>query len=155
MDTSLTEWRWQTFAQLNGAEVYAILALRQQVFVLEQQCLYADIDHKDQQCYHLCGWLDGSLRGYLRVVPPGRAYAEVALGRILTAESVRGSGLGKQLISRALDEVSLLYPGQSVRISAQLYLQRFYAGFGFQTVSEPYDEDGIPHIEMLLRSPGV
>lgn len=148
-----TEWHWQTFAQLSAAEVYEILALRQQVFVLEQRCLYADIDHKDQQCFHLSGWQDGNLQGYLRVVPPGLAYAEVALGRILTAESVRGTGLGKQLLLRALDEVSLLYPGQSVRISAQLYLQKFYVGFGFKTVSEPYDEDGIPHIEMLLNSP--
>lgn len=149
----ITEWRWQNFTQLSAAEVYEILALRQQVFVLEQTCLYADIDHKDQQCFHLSGWQDGKLQGYLRVVPPGLVYSEVALGRILTAESARGTGLGKQLLIRALDDVSLLYPGQSVRISAQLYLQKFYAGFGFKTVSEPYDEDGIPHIEMLLSSP--
>ncbi|WP_271273241.1 GNAT family N-acetyltransferase [Aliamphritea hakodatensis] len=153
MSTSATEWRWQTFKQLSNTELYDILALRQQVFVLEQSCLYADIDHKDQQCHHLSGWCDSELQGYLRVVPPGLAYHEVALGRILTAESARGSGLGRQLVSRALDEVSLLYPGQSVRISAQLYLERFYAGFGFRAVSAPYDEDGIPHIEMLLRSP--
>ncbi|MBN3563907.1 GNAT family N-acetyltransferase [Aliamphritea spongicola] len=148
-----TEWRWQTFTQLSNTELYEILALRQQVFVLEQTCLYADMDHKDQQCHHLSGWCEGKLQGYLRVVPPGLVYPEVALGRILTAESARGSGLGRQLVSRALDEVSLLYPGQSVRISAQLYLERFYAGFGFRTVSDPYDEDGIPHIEMLLQSP--
>ncbi len=148
----MTEWRWQKIAQLSGSEVYEILALRQQVFVLEQTCLYADIDHKDQQCFHLSGWQGEKLHGYLRVVPPGLVYSEVALGRILTAETTRGSGLGKQLLSRALDEVSLLYPGQSIRILAQFYLQKFYAGFGFKTVSEPYDEDGIPHIEMLLKS---
>ncbi len=150
-----TEWQAHSFDALGGADLYAMLALRQQVFILEQQCLYADIDHKDQFAHHLFGWrvIDGKrqLAAYLRCLAPGVTYDEVSLGRVLTAPAARGGGIGRELLTEGLALAERLYPRQAIRIGAQQHLERFYAGFGFDTVSEPYDEDGILHIDMLRQ----
>jgi ElaA protein len=147
------EWQWQGFAQLSGADLYEVLAARQNVFVLEQQCLYLDIDGLDPGAHHLLGWrkVDGKrgLAAYLRCLAPGTKYAEISLGRVLTTSGNRGDGIGRELMGKGIAYAQQQHPGQRIRISAQAYLERFYAGFGFETVSAPYDEDGIWHIDML------
>jgi len=153
-------WQCLPFDQLSLAQLYAVLAARQQVFVLEQQCLYPDLDGLDQAAHHVLGWsdaaasLDGQagtpqLCAYLRCLAPGVKFAEASLGRVLTTPAGRGTGAGRELLRRGIAQAELLYPGQRLRISAQLYLEKFYASFGFITVSAPYDEDGIAHIDML------
>lgn len=149
----MAEWQWSSFKELDIDSLYALLARRQQVFVLEQRCFYPDIDALDQHAYHLLGWQmrDGMrmLIAYLRCVEPGAKYPEPSLGRVLTVDATRGTGVGKALLEQGIRHSEQQFPAQRIRISAQLYLQRFYQGFGFQVCSEPYDEDGIPHVEML------
>lgn len=131
-----------------------MLKLRQDVFVIEQSCVYEDIDSKDKFSCHVFLWeqyaMSRDLLGYCRIVQPGVSYKEPSIGRVVMSSSHRKLGLGKELMSEALWQTLRLYPKQAVRISAQRYLERFYCSLGFQTVSNPYDEDGIPHIEMLL-----
>ncbi len=149
----MVDWQWQAFEELGGAQLYQVLALRQQVFVLEQQCLYQDMDGHDQAAWHLQAWrtVDGErqLAAYLRCLAPGAKYTEMSLGRVLTAPFARGSGIGRQLLEQGIARAARQYPGHATRIGAQLYLERFYQGFGFVTVGAPYDEDGILHIDML------
>ena len=146
-------WQFLRFEQLTGEQLYAVLAARQQVFVLEQQCLYQDMDGLDPAAHHLLGWSDGAeappLLAYLRILAPGVKFAEASLGRVLTTAAGRGTGAGRELLKRGIAEAEALYPGQHLRIGAQQYLEKFYASFGFVTVSVPYDEDGIAHIDML------
>lgn len=148
------DWNWSAFEELGARELYRILKLRQEVFVVEQQCPYLDADGRDDRCYHLQGWKPASgnpekLIAYLRVLPPGLVYAEPAMGRIVTAPEVRGSGIGRALMNEGLRRVKETFGKTAIRISAQLYLKKFYEEFGFRQAGEPYDEDGIPHIEML------
>jgi len=139
-------WHDRGFSELSVAELYAILALRERVFVVEQSCAYLDADGLDPASRHLWAERAGSgIHGYLRIVPAGAKYDEVSLGRIVTAPEARGSGLGRTLVRRGLDAVGDV----AVRIGAQAHLERFYGEFGFRRASEPYLEDGIPHIEML------
>lgn len=146
------DWRWSTFAGLSSHDVYAILALRQDVFVLEQQSLFRDIDGIDLQSDHLLGWHDDGARrtlaAYLRCVPPGVHGPHVCLQRVLCARSTRGTGLGKQLFAAGVERALRQYPMQAIEISAQQYLEKFYGGFGFAIDSEPYLEDGILHCRM-------
>jgi ElaA protein len=150
------EWQWSAFEQLSVDDLYAVLAARQEVFILEQRCFYPDIDGIDRGAHHLIGWShhDGERKpaAYLRCVPPGVKFDEPSLGRVLTAPFARGSGAGKVMMEEALRRAEQLHSGRAIRISAQLYLQRFYEGFGFRVTSAPYDEDGIPHIEMLREA---
>ena len=149
----MTEWQWLSFKELDVDALYALLARRQQIFVLEQHCLYPDIDALDQHAYHLLGWqvVDGvrTLVAYLRCVAPGVKYPEPSLGRVLTVHAARGRGLGKALLEQGIRHAEQQFPGQRIRISAQQHLERFYRGFGFHATSAPYEEDGIPHVEML------
>lgn len=147
----MTTWQWKTFLELDVRSLYQVLKLRQNVFVLEQQCLYSDIDDLDTVSYHLLGFTqDRELVAYLRVVKPNEKYIEPSVGRVATHINWRGKGLGKQLVQEGLARTKLQFPDKNVRISAQLYLSNFYHKFGFQTVSKPYLEDEISHIEMLL-----
>lgn len=152
-DTSTIDWQCTHFAQLSPFDLYAILGARQDVFMLEQQCLYPDIDGADLDAHHLLGWrtVDGqrTLAAYLRLLAPGVKYAEMSIGRVITPAASRGSGAGMALLTEGIAQAGRLYPGQRIRIGAQLYLEQFYQRFGFATVSAPYDEDGILHIEML------
>ena len=149
----MTEWQWSTFADLTAAALYQALQLRQDVFILEQTCLYRDIDGLDQDAHHLLGWriIGGKreLAAYMRVLAPGAKYEEMALGRVLTAPLARGTGIGRELLAQGIAQAERQHPGHRIRIDAQQHLDKFYAEFGFVTVSEPYDEDGIMHIEML------
>ncbi|OYO31657.1 GNAT family N-acetyltransferase [Janthinobacterium sp. PC23-8] len=152
-------WQWHTFDELGPRGLYQVLALRQRVFVLEQQCLYQDLDGHDQAAMHLLGWqeVDGrpQLAAYLRVLAPGAKYGEMSLGRVLTAPEARTTGAGKQLLLEGIARAVRLHPGHAIRIGAQQYLERFYQCFGFVTVSAPYDEDGIQHIDMLRPAEAV
>ena len=146
-------WQWSSFNDLSGADLYEVLALRQAVFVVEQNCIFPDIDGADRQAFHLLGWrghgAERELATYLRCLPAGVKFAECSIGRIVSAPCLRGSGAGKLLVAEGLRRMAALYPGQPIRIGAQQHLERFYAGFGFDTVSAPYSEDNIMHIEML------
>jgi ElaA protein len=155
---SLTiRWQWSAFADLTVAELYTILQLRQAVFVVEQSCPYLDADGRDDRAWHLLGWVDvdGSdepvLGAYARVFAPGITYPEASIGRVITNPSVRRAGLGKALMAEAIRRCAAVAPASDIRIGAQMYLERFYEGFGFRRTSEPYDEDGIMHIEMVRR----
>ena len=148
------EWQWADFAALDGHALYAMLALRSRVFVVEQQCIYEDIDGLDPQARHLLGWgraADGQrdLLACLRVLPPGLKFAEASLGRVVSAPQARGQGLGRALLQQALQGLAVQGVVPPIRIAAQHYLQQFYAGFGFVPCSGVYDEDGIPHLDML------
>jgi uncharacterized protein (TIGR00290 family) len=149
----MIDWQWLTFEQLDGADLYQILALRQQVFILEQACLYPDIDGHDQDALHLLGWRTGgsgrTLVAYLRCLAPGAKQHQTMLGRVLTAPAVRATGIGRQLLAQGIANAARQFPGQPIRIGAQQRLQRFYQQFGFATLGAPYDEDGIAHIDML------
>jgi len=145
---SLT-WRWYTFSEFDTSTLFQYLRLRQQVFVVEQNCAYSDIDDLDVVSTHLLGWLDGQIVACLRLVPPGLKYAEPSLGRVIAVPTMRGTGLGYQLIDQGLKGAATQYPGMANRIGAQSHLQRFYARHGFVTVSDEYDEDGIWHVDML------
>ena len=153
LNAGAIEWQWASFDQLSNHDVYAMMAARLHVFVLEQQCLWNDFDGLDTDAHHLLGWaeVDGQrqLVAYLRVLAPGAKYAEASIGRVLTTAAARGGGAGRALVERGLAQLDVLYPGAAVKIGAQRYLERFYAGFGFATISAPYEEDGIMHIDML------
>ena len=148
MSISIT-WQCLPFNALNLTQLYAILAARSAVFIVEQNCPYQDIDDIDQISHHLCGWTqDGRLAAYLRIVPPNIKYAEASLGRVITNQFARGTGIGKQLVQQGIQEANRLHPNHALRIGAQQYLEKFYQSFGFMTDSAIYLEDGIPHIEM-------
>lgn len=150
MPTDLT-WQCAKFSELSTTQLYAILAARSEVFVLEQNCAYLDIDGLDLDCLHLIAWKESQVAAYLRIVPPGLKYPEVSIGRVITSQAARGSGIGKQLLAKGLEQIQVTYPGQAVLIQAQQYLEKFYQAFGFVTVSDVLLEDGIPHF-MMLRS---
>lgn len=150
----MIDWQWSAYSALSKPDLYAIIQQRQQVFILEQRCLYLDLDGLDLPAWHLLGWqaagTERELVAYLRCLPPGVRYAEPSLGRILTAQSVRGTGSGRDIVARGIAHAQLTFPGQPIRIAAQLHLQAFYAQFGFVPISPAYDEDGIPHLDMKL-----
>ncbi len=143
-------WKWACFGDLGVAELYAIVRARTAVFIVEQACPYQDTDDLDGACHHL--WtLDaqGSIAAYLRVVPPGISYPEPALGRVITSSRARGTGLGHALVAEGIRRVEALYGVTPIRIGAQRYLLSFYQKLGFVPTGYDYDEDGIPHSEML------
>jgi ElaA protein len=147
------DWQWSRFTELKPEDLYAVVRLRETVFVVEQQCPYIDADGRDPQAWHLLGWSDGqegrSLVAYARIFEPGVRYDEGSIGRVVTAPEVRGTGLGKILMAEALRRLESLAPNQSVKIAAQRRLERFYLELGFKTVSAPYEEDGIIHVDMV------
>ena len=149
----MTEWQFCPFGDLSVADLYELLQQRQDVFILEQTCFYRDFDGLDQGAHHLLGWrtIDGrrQLAAYLRVLAPGARYREMSIGRVLTAKAARGTGIGRELLAEGIAQAERLYPGHDIRIGAQRYLEQFYSGFGFVTFSEPYDEDGIMHVDMM------
>ncbi|MCC6335858.1 MAG: GNAT family N-acetyltransferase [Myxococcales bacterium] len=145
----MVTWEWLPFDRLTPRQVHDVLQLRARVFIVEQRCAYLDADGADPQCWHGLGNEGGVLVATARLVPPGLKFAEPAIGRVVTAPEVRRTGVGRALMLEALGQVRRLWPGQPVRVGAQRYLERFYRSLGFEPVGEEYDEDGIPHIEML------
>ena len=144
-------WILKKFESLTPHELYAILRLRSGVFVIEQKCVFQDMDNKDQECHHLMGWQEDLLTAYARLVPPGLTYKEASVGRVATSPAVRGSGAGKMLIEKSIEEVFTLYGKGPIKIGAQLYLKKFYNSFGFEQIGDVYDEDGIDHIKMIRK----
>ncbi|ALX82938.1 acyltransferase [Achromobacter xylosoxidans] len=146
-------WTCKPHAELTLAELYAILRLRSEVFVVEQDCVFLDMDGKDLQgqTEHLMAWENGALLAYCRLLEPALNDGQAVIGRVITAPAARGTGLGHELMRRAKDEVARLWPGQPVYLGAQARLRAYYAGHGFVPVTEEYIEDGIPHVGMLLR----
>ncbi len=152
MSGSPAHHAWRSFAQLSTAELYSLLRLRCQVFVVEQQCAYLDIDGRDPEADHLLAWdSSGSLSGYLRVFGPDATDASARIGRIVTSPRDRQAGLGRWLVRQALDFVAARYGDVTIKIAAQAYLEQFYAEFGFMRSSPDYLEDGILHCDMLRR----
>lgn len=143
-------WNCKSFDELNVHELYAILRLRTEVFVVEQNCVFQDMDNKDQGSYHICGWQNNELIAYTRLVPAGVSYHEASIGRVITAPSARRTGAGRALMQYSIQKLYELWGKQSIKLGAQLYLKKFYESFGFQQTSDIYIEDGIPHIEMLF-----
>lgn len=147
----IAEWRWKTFAELDNRELYELLYLRQQVFIVEQNCPFADADGVDYDAWHLLGFSeDNNLLAYLRVVPPQKKYPEPSIGRVVTSPAARGQGLGRLIMEQGIIHTQALFPGWDIRLSAQCYAEAFYRSLGFEPVGESYLEDDIPHIDMIL-----
>jgi ElaA protein len=144
------KWTYQSFNELSAETLYKILKLRSEVFVVEQNCVYLDMDGKDQPSYHLCGLIEKELVAYVRILPPGISYAEASIGRVCTSPAFRGKGAGRSLMLKAIDTSVNQFKGAGIKIGAQCYLHAFYTSLGFKQSSEEYIEDGIPHIEMIF-----
>ncbi|HQV55223.1 MAG TPA: GNAT family N-acetyltransferase, partial [Chitinophagaceae bacterium] len=125
------------------------MQLRNEVFVVEQNCVYQDADNKDLLSYHLMGWNQQKLVAYTRILAPGIAFEEASIGRVVTSPSVRRTGIGFELMNRSISKTTELFGNFPIRIGAQLYLQKFYTSLGFEKDSDTYLEDNIPHIEMV------
>ncbi|MCM3027802.1 GNAT family N-acetyltransferase [Bacillus safensis] len=142
------KWTCQTFEQLSKEDLYLILMERVNVFVVEQTCPYPEIDHRDQEALHLIAKENGTIAAYCRIFQNGIMYKEASIGRVLVTQAGRKKGYGKMLLIKALEKLSEL--GEtSVKIQAQAYLKSFYESFGFKAVTDVYDEDGIPHLDMV------
>ena len=141
-------WKIKSFEELTTAELYQILRLRAEVFVVEQNCVYQDVDLKDEKAYHLLCEKDGELAAYLRILQKGVSYPEISIGRVLTKEVYRKQGLAREMLLKAIEYAESILNETEIRISAQAYLIEFYESLGFKTSSDIYLEDGIEHIEM-------
>nr|WP_136250546.1 GNAT family N-acetyltransferase [Ningiella ruwaisensis] len=140
------------FNELTNSQLYQILALRSEVFVVEQACIYQDIDEKDRQAgvHHLLLLKKDKLIGYARLLPPKISYPDPSIGRIVIAPGARGEGLGKLLIKASINHTQKLWPALPITIGAQSHLSLLYQSFGFKEISPHYDEDGIMHVDMQL-----
>jgi ElaA protein len=146
------EWRLKSFDTLTNEELYALLRLRSEVFVVEQHCVFLDMDDKDQHCWHLLGYKGPLLAAYTRLVPQGVVYPDYpSIGRVVTSPQVRGEGMGRQLMLASIIQLEQLWGDSSIKIGAQLYLKSFYESLGFEVCGDVYDEDGIDHIPMLRK----
>lgn len=143
-------WHLKKMEELSAFEMYQILKVRSEVFVVEQNCVYLDADGKDEKGYHFCGWIGEDLVAYCRLLPVGVSYTDAAsIGRVLTNSRYRNIGAGKLLMEKAIKTTYELYSTTNIKIGAQLYLLKFYSELGFKQISDTYLEDDIPHIEMI------
>ncbi|MBV1944526.1 GNAT family N-acetyltransferase [Streptococcus parasuis] len=149
------QWEIKAFDQLSLQELYTILTLRTNVFVVEQACPYPELDGKDPNCLHLLGTINGELVAYLRILPAGLRYDEVSIGRVVVKPSHRGKGLGRLMMEQAIHCITNEWKESQIKIGAQAYLEKFYQSLGFEPVSEVYLEDDIPHLDMLYSKPVV
>ncbi|KAA3659206.1 MAG: GNAT family N-acetyltransferase [Calditrichaeota bacterium] len=149
-------WHFCHFNQLTLKQLYDVLAERQRVFIVEQNCPFLDADGLDEHCWHLLGYRKSKekqrLIAYSRIVPAGLAFKEAAIGRIITSHEVRGMGAGKALMVESIRLLEKMWGNVPIKLGAQRYLIDFYSNFGFQVIGEPYDEDGIPHVYMLRQA---
>jgi len=144
------EWRTQSFSEFTPGQLYEVMRLRSDIFVVEQASIYLDADNKDQVADHVIGSIDNEICAYLRALPPGVSYPQSSLGRILIAQKYRGHQLGRDLVKRGIAHNLSKWPDSDICISAQSHLQDFYASLGFAAEGEVYAEDGIPHRKMRL-----
>ena len=149
---STPDWICSSFEELDRELLYAMLNLRAEVFVVEQECAYQDLDGHDEDALHLCGLFGGELACYARINPPGSKTGHTAISRVLVRKKRRDGGLGRMLMNEALAHCEWLWPDVAVSLSAQRHLVGFYASLGFRAVSAPYDEEGIPHVDMLRQA---
>ncbi len=138
------------FATLSIDELYDLLSLRTDVFVVEQDCAYHELDGFDKRAMHVLGYENDELLAYARVLPPGTVYDLASIGRVVVKIEARQAGFGRLLFKAALEEAQSLYPNKEIKIQAQTYLEAFYKSFGFKTISEPYPDVGIWHVDMVL-----
>lgn len=148
--TMPVRWIHKKFDELTLHELYDILQLRSEVFVVEQQCAFLDADNKDKDSYHVMGWKDHMLAAYTRLLPPKIVYEEASIGRVVTSPNARNKGIGKELMQYSISVCYSVFGKIPIKIGAQLYLKNFYESFGFRQDSAIYVEDGIDHIEMIL-----
>ena len=143
------QFKIKRFNELSASELYQLLQLRSEVFVVEQNCVYQDIDGKDEKALHLLGEIDNKVVVYSRIFKPKDYFENASIGRVAIAEKYRAQKWGHQLMQEAISGIENNFGIQSITISAQLYLKKFYESHGFVQIGETYLEDGIPHIEML------
>ena len=139
----------KTFQQLSLNELYYILQLRSEVFVVEQDCVYQDVDGKDQKALHIIGKKGDKIVGYTRVFKPGDYFKESSIGRVVVSKNERHLNYGEQLMKASIEAIEANFNTKEIKLSAQKYLEKFYNNLGFITEGEPYLEDGIPHIAMV------
>lgn len=151
MDSHAYQVSCKYFDLLGPHELYAIMQLRNEVFVLEQQCIYQDADNKDLNSHHLMIWDNKKLVAYSRLLPPGLAYTEMSIGRVISSPAYRKKGAGKLLLKEDIKACHHLFGAGPIKIGAQLYLKKFYESFGFVQVSDIYLEDNIEHISMIRK----
>lgn len=144
-------WIIKTFEELNARELYHILQLRAEVFVVEQDCPYQDVDGKDEKSFHVCGYDGDALVAYARIVAPGISYSEMAIGRVVVKKTHRDQQLGYRLMEQCHSYIQNEIAAQPIRLSAQSHLRKFYERLGYQSTGKEYLEDGIPHTEMLRQ----
>lgn len=141
-------WTIKTFQELTPGELYSYLQLRVNTFIVEQTCPYPELDGYDTDSLHLAYIENGELLSYARILPPGIKYGRTSIGRVIVHQKARGRGLAKQLMQVSIEAIEERWPGE-IQLQAQTYLRNFYGSFGFKEVSEEYDEDGIPHVDMV------
>ncbi|WP_147804014.1 GNAT family N-acetyltransferase [Alkalicoccus halolimnae] len=146
------KWTIKSFEELTADELYQILKIRVEIFVVEQECPYPEIDGMDKAAEHLYAVEDNEVKAYARLLPPGTMYQEASIGRVLVAGDKRGTGLGKELMKRAVKNLDENYSQTPIRLQAQEYAEAFYAAFSFQRISDTYLEDNIPHVDMRRNS---
>ncbi len=146
------EWVLKKFNELTLDELYAILQLRSNVFIVEQNCVYNDPDGRDQAAFHLMGVEGDQLLAYARILRPGAVYADPAIGRVVTSSSKRKIGLGRELMNQSIKCCEKLFGKTAITLSAQVYLKNFYQSLSFSAVGEEYLDDGIPHVEMRRKA---
>ena len=144
------KWQLKSFAQLSPKQLFSLYHLRTAVFVVEQTCAYQEVDEHDLVSHHLLGFSQQSLVACARICPPQSVYPQASIGRVAIADGHRGKGQGRLLFKEALAQCHILYPQQELKIQAQVYLEKFYQSFGFKTISEPYPDFGIMHVDMVL-----
>ncbi|WP_418223709.1 GNAT family N-acetyltransferase [Clostridium isatidis] len=145
------EFKIKTFDELSNEELYSILRLRSEIFVVEQNCVYQDMDNKDLKAFHLIAIDEGQIVAYLRILNKGVSYKEISIGRVVVKKEYRRRKLGLEIINRAIDYIKNIMKENEIRISAQVYAKNLYKKAGFKEVSEEYLEDDIPHVEMLFK----
>ncbi|MFN8253281.1 MAG: GNAT family N-acetyltransferase [Ferruginibacter sp.] len=143
-------WTLKKFEALTPVELYRILQLRNEVFVVEQNCPYQDADNKDLAAHHFMGWDGDTLVAYTRLIPPGISYDEASIGRVVSSPKYRGTGAGRALMELSIQNTLIIFNCNTIKIGAQLYLHQFYTSLGFMQCSDEYLEDNIPHIEMIF-----
>ncbi|OAA90951.1 GNAT family N-acetyltransferase [Clostridium ljungdahlii] len=144
-------WDIKKFSQFKVEEIYKILALRNKVFIVEQECAYLDCDDKDLNSYHLFSEENGEVIAYLRILEKGVSYDEISIGRVVVKRNYRGKGIAREMLLKAIEFIENTLKEDTIKIQAQAYLLNFYSSLGFKAVSEEYLEDNIPHIDMLYK----
>lgn len=147
----MLEFKIKTFKELSLDELYAVLQLRSEVFVVEQNCVYQDIDAKDQKALHVLGFKNGNLTAYTRLFKPGDYFEHASIGRVVVRQDERMYKYGYDIMKVSIEAVRTYFDETTIKISAQEYLVKFYSNLGFETVGTSYPEDGIPHVAMVRK----